>query len=222
MLGTFQNAITPPLKEPTSGSKKALRKAEKASARLCEASIRAATRQQMHSKAQFAALDSFASLMSSTTLLPAGLPVAVRLHMPLWDATALATDAIALLALFPPARQYGDLHSGTWRTLCLRSSGGALDDDSPGPHYDVTPAWAASTYIVPVVLRSLLSQSDPRGDLLLQRVRLSVIPPGCNVAWHTDYEGTATAGPMRLHIPLLCSPAFDLDIAGRCGACRSG
>lgn len=220
------------------------RKLEKHAARQDETRRRIAARAAMHGIAQEKALGSFDALMTGGSLLPAWVPVAVQLQLPLWDTDRLKEDALSLLALFPPERQYGDLHGGMWRTLCLRSTGGALDDDSPAPLgcYASTIAWHRSTYIVPCVLQALarMSTSEPGGsgcsglselgahaafkfddasggdmDWLLQRVRLSVIPPGCNVAWHTDYEATENVGPIRLHIPLICSDTFSMDIGGR-------
>ena len=200
-------------------SSKASRKETKAAARRAEDAARTASRARMHREAQETALDAFATLMAGGALFPARLPVAVLLRLPLWDTSRLAEDALALLARFPPAPQYGDLHGGAWRTLCLRSAGGALDDDSPAPLdcYAETPAWAASTYIVPCVLAALTGVlgTSPCNPSPLQRVRLSVLPPGANVAWHTDYEDTRDAGPARLHIPLLCSDSFTLNIGGR-------
>jgi hypothetical protein len=50
--------------------------------------------------------------------------------------------------------------------------------------------------------------------MVLQRVRLSVLPPGTNVGWHVDYADTVDCGPMRMHIPVCTSPAFELEISG--------
>ena len=177
-------------------SLKASRRAAKQAARLAENATRIAARTSMLHQAQVTALESFSGIMASGSLFPPRLPVAIKLRVPLWDTALLEADARALLALFPPALQYGDLHAGTWRTLSLRSVGGALNDDSPASLdcYAVTPAWAASSYIVPTVLWALhhvlgasvsiiakeeFCSGTSRASGAFQRVRLSAIPPGC-------------------------------------------
>jgi hypothetical protein len=180
----------------------------------------------------------------------------------------------------PCGCQFGPLHGSTWRTLSLRSCDGTMDNDRPGLSYHNTPAWAASTYIVPHLLAGLVdtvtssagvgagvgagvdagvgsgvgdSVAEPEGTVaestagnplgpgvcgveplrvpvgpgarvaapgpaptssVLQRVRLSVIPPGCNVGWHVDYSGTEAAGPMRMHVPVMCSKGFGMVRGG--------
>ena len=201
-------------------------------------------RQDMVDAAQHAALRVLASELAGARdpRSGAGVAVAARVGVPLWDTAWLEADAAALLAAFVPAAQGGPLHGGRWQTLSLRSRLGTLGDDRPGLAYSSTVAWAASTYIVPwvhylimrlcleVQVRSsnvLYSPHDcrhvlaelaspfERVGLVLDRVRLSILPPGTNVGWHVDYEGTESAGPMRMHIPILCSDQFVMEIGDR-------
>ena len=127
---------------------------------------------------------------------------AIQLLVPLWDIDLLQKDAEKLLEDFEAGVQFGDTHNRKWLTLSLRSSNGSTDNDSPSLdlQYLNTPAWSASTYIVPMVLRSF----GPTLIKYFERVRLSIVPPNCNVAWHVDYahlEHHVT----RLHIPIHCS-----------------
>ena len=166
---------------------------------------------------------------------PGGVPLTARVAVPLWDTEALAADAASLLQRFNGGGvQFGPIHGDRWKTLNLRSHGGKHDNDRPGPSYESTEAWKASTYIVPVLLRQLLLPYLGAKDLLaaqagqavseegmetaagacLQRVRLSVIPPGTNVSWHIDFADTAEKGPMRMHVPIITSSGFDLEISG--------
>ena len=146
---------------------------------------------------QLAALHAFVDTMGVTAAV-----AAVRVDVPLWDTAALVEDATSLLTSFTPAPQNGRLHGGKWQTLSLRSCDGTVGNDRNGMAYYDTPAWTASTYIVPHLLRSLEAADVPASSL--QRVRLSVIPPGCNVAWHVDYTDTGAQGPLQSAAP---SPA---------------
>ncbi len=135
-------------------------------------------------------------------MLPNGFPVAVRVNVPLWDSEELKKDAEQLIRKFGSGVQYGGLHDGMWLTLCLRSTDGSTNNDGPGTTYKDSQAWNESTYIVPHLLSLLKSttstssskssssnQANQAGSFF-QRVRLSIIPPNCNVGWHVDYENT--------------------------------
>jgi hypothetical protein len=158
--------------------------------------------------------------------LPNGFPVAVRVKCPLWDCKELMKDAEQLMIKFPSAVQYGGLHDGMWLTLCLRSTDGSTNNDAVNSHgiYSNSQAWNESTYIVPHLLSLLKSttsksrsKSSPSNQVesFFQRVRLSIIPPNCNVGWHVDYENTFNVGPIRMHIPIQCSDQFMMNIGGQ-------
>ena len=202
----------PPLLLPMS---RAANRIAKQQARAAEDAARIQRRVAMTDAVQLQALHDFVAAMGATLA-----PPAIRVTVPLWDVAALVSDATALLTSFTPAAQYGELHGGAWKTLSLRSCDGSIHNDRAGPTYHDTPAWAASTYIVPHLLRSLEAADVPASSL--QRVRLSVIAPDCNVAWHVDYTDTATLGPLRVHVPVVCSPGFTMDIGGRDVVMREG
>ncbi|GMH61689.1 hypothetical protein TL16_g10019 [Triparma laevis f. inornata] len=135
----------------------------------------------------------------------------VQLSVPIWDAMLLVEDCQHLMREFQAGTQFGDTHGKAWTTLSLRSCDGTTANDAPSPskQYMNSSAWDASTYIVPSLLKSF-------GEDLVscfERVRLSVIPPSCNVAWHCDYTH-AEKHVTRLHIPILTSDGFELDIGG--------
>ena len=135
----------------------------------------------------------------------------VHLNVPKWDTALLVADCAHLMSTFVAGTQFGDTHDGLWQTLSLRSSDGTTSNDSPSPsaQYLNTDAWHASSYIVPNLLHSF----GPTLEGCFERVRLSVVPPSCNVAWHCDYTH-AEKHVTRLHIPILCSNGFEMDIGG--------
>lgn len=135
----------------------------------------------------------------------------VQLRVPIWDSLLLVEDCQNLMREFQAGTQFGDTHGKTWTTLSLRSCDGTTANDAPSPSktYSNSKAWDASQYIVPCLLESF-------GEDLVncfERVRLSVIPPSCNVAWHCDYTN-AEKHVTRLHIPILTSDGFEMDIGG--------
>lgn len=202
----------------------------KAQRRQVECALRKQRGEEMVRSAQLSALGNFRDALAAEHQADE-TRVAARCESADWDAARMQADADSLMATFAPATQFGVLHGEKWLTLSLRSHNGQVDSDQPGLDYSSTPAWQASSYIVPNLVRMLQlpsssssftadqeqeagASADIALDEILQRVRLSIIPADTNVAWHVDYEDTHTNGPIRVHIPIITSPTFALEIGG--------
>jgi len=201
--------------------RKALASLDKQNAKRLEEETRQLKHVEMRRGMSIKLLESFEN--DRRLKLPSGFPVAVRISVPLWDCKLLLEDAQHLMNKFPSAVQYGGLHDGMWSTLCLRSMDGSTNNDCASDQYYETSAWSESQYIVPHLLSLLTAAAVIPKEVesvgstysLFQRVRLSIIPPNCNVAWHVDYENTQRDGPIRMHIPIQCSDQFVLCIGGQ-------
>ena len=116
-------------------------------AREAEDKLRLQQRQQNVDRAQRASLEKLvadlAELARGNSHAIETVPLVMRVDVPLWDAAALAQDAANLLRQFKSGKQWGPLHGDMWKTLSLRSHGGRIDSDCPGPSYENTAAWAA-------------------------------------------------------------------------------
>ena len=207
--------------------RKALASLDKQNAKRQEEETRQLKHAEMRRGMSIKLLESFEN--DRRLKLPIGFPVAVRISVPLWDCKLLLEDAQLLMTKFPSAVQYGGLHDGMWSTLCLRSMDGSTNNDCASDQYCETLAWSESQYIVPHLLSLLSAPVIPKEVVsvsskysLFQRVRLSIIPPNCNVAWHVDYENTQRDGPIRMHIPIQCSDQFVLCIGGQNVAMKEG
>jgi hypothetical protein len=208
-MSSSQKMDSSTTKKLSQKQRRALSRAFKREARAEEDRLRLVKRAQMFVTKSRESLQTFIDCKA----MASGVPqvVACQLDLPLWDVDLLVEDATQLLNTFQPGLQFGDTHNGTWKTLSLRSADGSTNSDAPSPNlqYIQTEAWRASTYIIPVVLASF-------GPILvdcLERVRLSIIPPGSNVAWHTDHDSNQHH-VTRVHIPILCSTGFMLNIGG--------
>lgn len=94
-----------------------------------------------------------------------------------------------------------------WRALPLRSVGGAMDRTDPGgPGLDGFRATRA-TKLAPYMVAAL--------DELpceLRSARLLLLPPGEEIAEHTDPHHGFISGQVRLHIPIVTNPHATLTI----------
>jgi hypothetical protein len=189
--------------------RKRMRKTAKRAIREEEDRLRLLKRKHMMREKSLESLKNFIDCEAMNPLLPC--VGCVELDVPLWDTQLLVEDCKQLLERFSPGKQFGKTHDGSWTTLSLRSCDGTCNNDNSSPikNYLNTPAWFHSSYIVPTILHSF----DAELILRFERIRLSIVPPGCNIAWHCDYMVTEHH-VSRIHIPIIMSNGFEMNIGG--------
>lgn len=136
-----------------------------------------------------------------------GLTLVERLA-PVFDAGALRAELEAVRQRYQPSTQVGPHHNGKWNRLGLFSPSGdpTRSTARPGERKERTEVLE----LMPTVARCL----DLLGDDMVA-ASLSIMEPGASVRWHRDPEQTADSSYMRLHLPLVTTPASVMDLGHR-------